>query len=137
MRAPRLLSPRMARIMSRTRACFAACLSIGTLSLLAHVVHAQQYSLIELGVPDPANGASAYGMNDNDQVVGQISASVSSNYPGIWNGTSAMTLDLAGEVAGSGHAINNAGTVAGTTYAMLPDGSYEQHATRWAADGQA
>lgn len=90
----------MARTVSRTHAWFAACLSVTTLSLFAHVVHAQQYSLIELGVPDPADGASAYGMNDSDQVVGQISDSGNS-YPGIWNGTSAMTLDLAGEVAGA------------------------------------
>jgi probable HAF family extracellular repeat protein len=121
---------------SRTHTWFAACLSITTLSLFAHVVHAQQYSLIELGGPNPADGASAYGINDSDQVVGQISDSANGHYPGIWNGTSAMMLDLAGEVAGVAHDINNAGMVAGTTYAMLPDGSYEPHATRWIG-GQA
>jgi probable HAF family extracellular repeat protein len=121
----------MSRTMSRTHGWLATCLSVAALSLFAHIVHAQQYSLIELDAPATADYTLAIGINDNDQVVGAISFSPASNDPALWNGTIATTLDLAGGIAGAAHAINNAGLIAGTTYTMLPNGSYQQRATVW------
>jgi probable HAF family extracellular repeat protein len=117
--------------MSRTHGWFATCLKVTALSLFAHLVHAQQYSLIELDVPATATSTLALAINDNDQVVGQVSFSPSSNAPVLWNGTIATTLGVAGGVAGAAQAINNAGVIAGTTYTMLPSGTYEQHAALW------
>ncbi|WP_116808151.1 DUF3466 family protein [Steroidobacter cummioxidans] len=117
--------------MLRTHGWFATCLSITALSLSAHTVHAQQYSLIELDAPATANYSLAFGINDNDEVVGAISASPSSENPTLWNGTSATTLDLAGGISGAGFAINDAGLIAGTTYTMQPNGTYGQRATMW------
>jgi probable HAF family extracellular repeat protein len=117
--------------MSRTHGRFATCLSVTALSLFAHMVHAQQYSLVELDAPAAANYSLAFGINDNDQVVGAISAPSASENPTLWNGTIATTLDLAGGISGAAFAINNAGLIAGTTYTMLPNGTYERRATLW------
>lgn len=118
-------------MMSRTHGWFATCLSVTALSLCTQIVHAQQYSLIELDTPAAANYPLALGVNDNDQVVGAISASSAGEDPTLWNGAIATTLGLAGGISGAAFAINNAGLIVGTTYTMQPNGAYEQRATLW------
>jgi probable HAF family extracellular repeat protein len=117
--------------MSRTHGWFASCSSVAALSLFAHIVHAQQYSLIELEAPAMADYTIALGINDNGQVVGGISTQPGSEDPALWNGTTATMLDLAGGISGAALAINNAGVMVGVTYTMLPDGGYVPHATLW------
>ena len=117
--------------MSRTHGWFATCLSVTALSLCAQIVHAQQYSLIELDAPPSANDTRALGINDNDQLVGTIPGPTSGDIPTQWNGAIATTLDLAGGISGAALSINNAGLIVGTTYTMLPNGAYEQRATLW------
>lgn len=116
--------------MSRTHGWFAACLSVTALSLCAQMVHAQQYSLIELDPPAGANATRGLGLNDGDKVVG-TSPGASGENPTQWNGTIGTALDLAGGISGAALAINNAGVVVGLTYTMLPNGTYQQHPTKW------
>ena len=117
--------------MSRAHGWFAICSSVIASSLCAHIVHAEQYSLIELDAPAGAQFALPLGINNNDQAVGQIAVSPASNYAALWDGTIATTLDLAGGIAGAAYAINDAGVIVGTTYTMPPNGGYEQRAILW------
>lgn len=97
------------------------------------VPRAEDYQIVELKTATPTDSCLAYGLNEQNQVVGQIMDADGNSFAVVWNAGSASgslnatLLDTGGGGSSVAHDINELGTIVG----QYAHGSGELHACQW------